>query len=140
MNIRLSFRSITVTYSVNKLSITETILIQTFIISHRSILTLRFGIIINDGPIFKVNLVGLALNLGYISFYYWYVNTTNDRKSFWNQIAYGAAAAAAVLAYSFLENPKYLTQRYGMLVTIILFYFVGSPLLKLVSGKNQFSF
>lgn len=75
-----------------------------------------------------------------MTFYYWYVNTAKDRKSFWTQVFYGAAVAATVIAYSFIENPKYLQKRYGMILTVILFYFVGSPLLGLVSieEKNPF--
>lgn len=100
---------------------------------YRAILTLRFGIIINDGPICRANVIGLFLNTGYLTFYYWYISTANDRKAFWKQIAYGAAVAAIVIAYSFIESPEHLQKRYGMVLTVILFYFVGSPLLSLVS-------
>lgn len=68
-----------------------------------------------------------------MSFYYWHVNDAKDRKSFWTEVFNWAAIGAVVIGYSFIENPQYLRKRYGYILTIILFYFVGSPLLKLVS-------
>lgn len=104
----------------------------------RAILQLRFGAIINDGPIFRVNLVGIGLNMVYMTFYYWHINTAKDRKSFWTQFLMWTVVGVIVIAYSFYEDPINLQKRYGMILTVILFYFVGSPLLKLVSIEEKF--
>lgn len=103
---------------------------------YRSILSLRFGLIINDGPIFRVNVLGSVLNVSYMSFYYWHISSAAARKSFWTQVVYATAVTAAVIAYSLIENPIYLQKRYGAVLTAILFFFVGSPLLGLVSSPE----
>lgn len=98
----------------------------------RSALMVRFGLLINDTPTINVSFVGLALNIGYVCFFFCYTNTVKDKTLAWAQIGYGGAFTAAVLAYSFVENPKDLPFRFGIILTVTLFYFVGSPLLGLV--------
>lgn len=62
-----------------------------------------------------------------------YTNNVKDKTLAWAQMGYSGAFAAAALAYSYMENPKELPFRYGILTTVVLFYFVGSPFLRLVS-------
>lgn len=48
-------------------------------------------------------------------------------------MGYVGGATAAIFAYTYMENPKDLPFRFGIILTVILFYFVGSPLLSLVN-------
>lgn len=98
-----------------------------------SALAIRFGIILDDAPTVQVNSIGTALNIVYILFYFWYTKDVKDRALAWAQIGYGGAFVAAVYAYTLVENPENLPFRYGLIFTAVLFYFVGSPLLALVS-------
>lgn len=93
----------------------------------------RFGLIINDEPSIKVSFFGVALNIVYICVYFCYTNNVKDKTLAWVQMGYGGAVTAAIFAYTYMENPKDLPFRFGILLTAILFYFVGSPLLSLVN-------
>lgn len=96
-----------------------------------SAMVLRFGAILNDTPTIQVNLIGTALNVGYVCFFLHYTNNAKDKSLAWTQISYAGAFVAAVFAYTYVENPEVLPFRYGLLLTAVLFYFVGSPLLQL---------
>lgn len=93
----------------------------------------RFGLILNDEPTINVSLFGTAMNILYACWFFSYTNNVKDKTLAWAQMGYSGAFTAAVLAYSFMENPKDLPFRFGIVTTIVLFYFVGSPLLRLVS-------
>lgn len=93
----------------------------------------QFGIILNDLPTIRINAIGVALNIAYICFFYNYTNSVKEKTQVWVQLGYTLAFVVAVIAYCALENPVVLTFRYGLLVTAILFYLVGSPLLDIVS-------
>lgn len=93
----------------------------------------RFGLLINDGPTINVSFFGIALNIIYICLYFSYTNNIKDKTLAWTQMGYGFAITAAIFAYTYMENPKDLPFRLGMILTAVLFYFVGSPLLSLVS-------
>lgn len=92
----------------------------------------RFGVILNDTPTVQVSLIGTALNIGYVCFFFWYTNNVKDKTLAWAQMGYAGAFVAAVFAYSYVEDPKELPFRFGLILTAVLFYFVGSPLLGLV--------
>ncbi|XP_031632133.1 sugar transporter SWEET1-like [Contarinia nasturtii] len=96
-----------------------------------SVLVLRFGAILNDTTTVHVNLIGTALNLSYVCYYFWYTNNIKDKTLAWAQIGYASAFVAAVFAYTYVENQKDLPFRYGLILTAVLFYFVGSPMLHL---------
>ncbi|XP_031632150.1 sugar transporter SWEET1-like [Contarinia nasturtii] len=96
-----------------------------------SIIFLRFGLILNDTTTLHVNLIGTALNLGYVCYYFYYTNNVKDKTLAWIQIGYASAFVAAVFLYTYIENPKDLPFRYGLILTGVLFYFVGSPMLHL---------
>lgn len=97
-----------------------------------SAMVLRFGAILNDTPTIQVNMIGTALNVGYVCFFLHYTSNAKDKSLAWSQISYAGAFIAAVFAYTYVENPEVLPFRYGLLLTAVLFYFVGSPLLQLV--------
>lgn len=93
----------------------------------------RFGMILNDLPTVRVNAIGVALHIAYVCFYYNYTTGAKEKTQVWAQTGYSGAFLAAVIAYTYYEDPKVLPFRYGILLTAILFYLVGSPLLGLVS-------
>lgn len=92
----------------------------------------RFGAILNDTPTVQVNIIGTALNIGYICFFYCYTNNVKEKTLAFTQMGYAGAFLAAIFAYTFVENPEVLPFRYGLILTAVLFYVVGSPLLSLV--------
>lgn len=92
----------------------------------------RFGFIINDEPTKRVGLIGLALNIGYVIFFLRYTNNAKDKTAARTFLSYAGAVIAAIFAYTFIENPKNLVFRFGMILTTIVFYLVGSPLSRLV--------
>lgn len=94
----------------------------------------RFGTIIDDAPTIQVNLIGTALNIAYCCFFFFYTNNVKDKMLAWSQIGYGGAFVAAIFAYTFVEDPKELPFRYGMIFTAVLFFFIGMPFLSLVSS------
>lgn len=98
----------------------------------------RFGLIINDEPTINVSLFGTGMNIMYACFFFIYTNNVKDKTLAWAQMGYTGAITAAILAYSFMENPADLPFRFGIITTIVLFYFVGSPLLRLVSELTCF--
>lgn len=93
---------------------------------------MRFGMIINDSPTVKVNLIGVAISVVYVCFFYMYTNNVKDKTLAWAQTGYAGAFIAAIFAYTLVENPKDLPMRYGLLLSAVVFYLVGSPLLGLV--------
>lgn len=101
--------------------------------NYRAALFTRFGLIINDEPTINVNFFGIAMNILYTCVFFSYTNNVKDRTLAWTQMGYVGGATAAIFAYTYMENPKDLPFRLGIILTVILFYFVGSPLLSLVN-------
>lgn len=62
-----------------------------------------------------------------------YTNNVKDKTLIWTQIGYSGGFLAAVYAYTVVENPANLPFRFGLLLTAVLFFFIGSPLLELVN-------
>lgn len=91
-----------------------------------------FGVLINDNTMLLVNAFGVAINITYVCFYYVYTNEMKEKTLVWAQLGYAGAFIAAITAYTFIEHPDVLLFRFGILVTVVVFYFVGSPLLGLV--------
>lgn len=102
---------------------------------HRTGLVTRFGVILNDETTIKVNLFGVMLNIAYICFFYIYTNNVKDKTLVWAQMGYAGAFLAAIYAYTVVENPENLPFRFGIILTAVVFYFVGSPLLGLVGSR-----
>lgn len=96
-------------------------------------MVLQFGVILNDLATIRINAIGFALNIAYICFFYNFTNGTKEKTHIWTQLGFAFAFVIAVIAYCALENPVVLPFRFGLLLTSIVFYLVGSPLLDLVS-------
>lgn len=79
----------------------------------------------------RINIVGFALNVAFIVFYYLYV-PNNEKTKIWGQIGLAGAFAAGIIAYSQYEDPNVIEFRFGLIITIFLFSLVASPFLSLV--------
>lgn len=102
---------------------------------------LIFGLLLNDNTMILVNLFGAAINICYLSVYYAYTNEAKGKAVVFNQFGYAGAFLLVILAYAYVENSDVLLFRYGILVTTVMFGFVGWPLLSLVRKfKISFSY
>ncbi|CAH2225590.1 jg22537, partial [Pararge aegeria aegeria] len=90
-----------------------------------SILNLKFGFILRDDTMIQVNFMGLALNIIYLMIYYTYAR---NKGTVWMQMGLGGAFAAALIGYSEMEDPKLVESRFGMIITVFMFYLIASPL------------
>lgn len=92
----------------------------------------RFGMILNDLPTVRTNLVGVILNVLYLCFFYSYTTNAKDKTYVWTQLGFGGAFLAGIFAYAEMEDKSELVPRFGWIVTAVLFLLVGSPFLALV--------
>lgn len=92
---------------------------------------LQYAIMLEDLAMYRVNLAAILLNVGYIVFYYLYCYEK------WHQIfkpsAVGVGIIAVLLAYIGYEDPELIESRYGFIVTVLMLFLLGSPLLEVVS-------
>lgn len=95
-----------------------------------TILSLKFGAILRDDAMIRINFLGFALNTGYVVFYYFYT-PNEDKNRVWGQIGLAGAFAGAVLAYGEYEDPDKVEFRFGLIFTGFLFALVASPFLSL---------
>uniref|UniRef100_A0A6B2EGU6 Sugar transporter SWEET n=1 Tax=Phlebotomus kandelakii TaxID=1109342 RepID=A0A6B2EGU6_9DIPT len=94
------------------------------------VLGLQYGVILRDETMIPVNLVGLALNIIYVCFFYLY--TPNHLKNgIWRQIGIGGAVSAAVVGYVKWEDEELVETRFGILLTVFMVYLISAPLLDL---------
>ncbi|XP_004535018.1 sugar transporter SWEET1 [Ceratitis capitata] len=95
-----------------------------------SILTLKMGTLMGDSATILVNIVGFAISVVFLSAFYWFAS--NDFKmKIWSKIGIAGAFTVACLTYAAYEDPHKIEFRFGMLITGILVFLVGSPLLSL---------
>lgn len=86
----------------------------------------------------RINLIGFALNVVFVTFFYVYVPAEEKMKA-WGQIGIAGAITTAVLAYAQYEDPAVIEFRFGLIITAFLFSLVASPLFGLVSKRNIIS-
>lgn len=96
---------------------------------------LKLGSLMADKAILMTNLFGLALNIIYLSFFYFYT-IGKDKNKLWLNIGISGAVSAAILAYGEYEDPDVLEFRLGVLLTVLLFGLIASPFLSLVNVWN----
>ncbi|XP_028161319.1 sugar transporter SWEET1 [Ostrinia nubilalis] len=93
-----------------------------------SILNLKYGYILRDDTMILVNLVGLALNIIYVMIYFQY---TSEKVKVWAQMGLAGALSAALIGYAQMEDPKLVENRFGLIITALMFYLIASPLFNL---------
>jgi len=96
--------------------------------SAMGVLMLAYSNLLNDEAMTLVNVVGLFLNFCYLICYYIYSENKSDVQK---QVFYATAFVAALIAYVFWEDPDIVEFRYGLMITILLFLLIASPLLSL---------
>lgn len=97
----------------------------------RSILNLKYGYILRDNTMIQVNFFGLALNILYCLFYFQY---THEKMKIWGQMGVAGAFSAGLIAYTAAEDPALVENRFGMIITALMFLLIASPLFGLVSA------
>lgn len=80
----------------------------------------------------RINLIGFALNVVFVTFFYLYV-PAEEKMQAWRQIGIAGAITTAGLAYAQYEDPDKIEFRFGLIMTGFLFTLVASPLFSLVS-------
>uniref|UniRef100_A0A1B0DA46 Sugar transporter SWEET n=2 Tax=Phlebotomus papatasi TaxID=29031 RepID=A0A1B0DA46_PHLPP len=94
------------------------------------VLGLQYGVILRDETMIPVNLVGLALNIMYVCFFYLYT-PPHLKNNIWFQTGIGGACSAAVVAYVQWEDEDLVETRFGLILTALMVYLVSAPLLDL---------
>ncbi|CAB3234751.1 unnamed protein product [Arctia plantaginis] len=90
-----------------------------------SILNLKYGYILRDDTMIQVNLFGLALNILYCLFYFQY---THEKMKVWGQMGLAGALSAGLIAYAQAEDPTLVENRFGMIITALMFLLIAAPL------------
>ncbi|XP_051157394.1 sugar transporter SWEET1 [Leptopilina boulardi] len=93
-----------------------------------SVLVLQYALILKDFAMINVNVVGFILNVLYTSFYYSYCPTKSKLLS---TLAKTAALVAIFIGYAQMEDESKIEFRFGIIVTIVMFLLLASPLIHL---------
>lgn len=92
-------------------------------------MNLQFGLMIRDDVMIKVSFAGIFLNILYMMWYYSY---SKSKGSVWLQTGLGGAFVSVIIGYTIVEEPSVAENRLGMIVTILMFALIASPLFGLV--------
>ncbi|KAH8360832.1 hypothetical protein KR084_006346 [Drosophila pseudotakahashii] len=95
-----------------------------------TVLSLKLANIMNDAAMINTNLIGLVINFAFLFGFYYYASS-GSRSKIWKQVGYSSVFLLVITAYASFEDPTKIEFRLGMLITGILVYLVGSPLLHL---------
>ncbi|KAL1495069.1 hypothetical protein ABEB36_010546 [Hypothenemus hampei] len=104
------------------------------------ILMLKYGLLLNDAAMIKVNIAAIFLNTLYSIFFYKYAEDKYEEVL--KPVGYGIAVLAIFLGYAQLESPKNLEYRFGLILTILMLALLGAPLLdvkQIISNKDASS-
>ncbi|XP_073944467.1 sugar transporter SWEET1 [Choristoneura fumiferana] len=89
------------------------------------ILNLKYGFILRDDTMIRVNFFGIAISIVYLMIYF---NYTTEKVKAWAQLGICGAFSAAVIGYVQMEDPKLVEARFGTILTAFMFYLIASPL------------
>ncbi|XP_037938512.1 sugar transporter SWEET1 [Teleopsis dalmanni] len=95
-----------------------------------TILTLKLGAIMDDIHMIRTNLIGLVLNGVFMFVFYWYASK-EFRTDIWKKIGIATVITMGFLAYTNFEDPAKVEFRLSMIITTVLVWLVGSPLLQI---------
>jgi len=95
-----------------------------------TVLSLKLGALMGDMPMIRVNIIGFAINVVFTLVFYWYA-TPAFKTKIWGKIGVAGLFTTACLVYSSFEDPEKIEFRFGMLITGILVYLIGMPMLHL---------
>ncbi|OAD55537.1 Sugar transporter SWEET1 [Eufriesea mexicana] len=100
------------------------------------ILMLQYAWIVRDPAMINVNVFGLLTNTVYMAIYYYYSPQTKDTLAL---IGKATIFVMVFLVYAQMESPEKIEYRYGLIVTILFFFLMASPLIHLkqiIQTKN----
>ncbi|GAB1869538.1 Sugar transporter SWEET [Camponotus japonicus] len=101
------------------------------------ILMLRYALMLNDSTMINVNIFGLSTNVIYMIVYYYYAPNTGEVLT----LIYKTTIFVLIfLVYAQIEHPENVEFRFGLVVTILLFLLIASPLMHLkeiIKTKNS---
>ncbi|XP_016979570.1 sugar transporter SWEET1 [Drosophila rhopaloa] len=95
-----------------------------------TVLSLKLANVMNDAAMINTNLIGLVINFAFLFGFYYYASS-ESRGKIWKQAGYASVFLLVITAYANFEDPAKIEFRLGMLITAILVWLVGSPLLHL---------
>lgn len=98
----------------------------------RSMLFLQHGLLLKDAAMGIVNFVGIALNVLYNLFFFYY-SEPEERAQFISAGLKGFAVVSVIIGYVQIEDQEKVEFRFGMLITLLLIALIGAPLLSVVS-------
>lgn len=93
-----------------------------------SLLMLQHGLILNDPAMIPVNIIGLVLNIIYLSVFYSY---TKDKFSVFRSLGKVIAGVAVLITYAQLESKERIEFNFGIIVTVLLLTLIAAPLFNL---------
>lgn len=91
-----------------------------------SALFLQNGLLIDDPASVYVNVVGILLNLAYLTVYYKY---TGYKNKLWISVSKTVIFIALLIGYAQKEDSELVEFRFGLIITVILLFLIGAPLL-----------
>lgn len=97
---------------------------------------LKYALILQDQVMLTVNVSAVSLNLIYCVFYFLY--STNKWVEFLKPLSIAMGFVAILWGYTEVEDPALVEFRYGVIVTVLMLFLMGNPLLGIVSIKGGF--
>ncbi|XP_076663117.1 sugar transporter SWEET1 [Andrena cerasifolii] len=100
------------------------------------ILMLQYAWILGDPAMININVFGVLTNTAYMAVYYYYSHHTKDTLALIGKVA---AFVMVFLTYAQVENSEKIEFRFGVVVTVLLFLLIASPLVHLgeiIKTKN----
>ncbi|KAL0268729.1 UNVERIFIED_CONTAM: hypothetical protein PYX00_010553 [Menopon gallinae] len=95
-----------------------------------SALILQQARLMGDFAMQFVNLFGLILNCGYLTFYHVYSSEEN-RKKMMKYLMKAIVFLTLTVGYSLMESREHVETRYGMIVTCVIIFMTAFPLTEL---------
>lgn len=98
---------------------------------YSAILMLKYGLLLNDAAMIKVNVAAIVLNTIYSVFFYKFAEDKYEEVL--KPTSYGVALLAVLLGYAQLESSENIEYRFGLILTLLMLALLGAPLLDVVS-------
>lgn len=92
---------------------------------------LKYGLLLNDAAMIKVNVAAIVLNSIYSVFFYKFAEDKYEEVL--KPTSYGVALLAVLLGYAQLESSENIEYRFGLILTLLMLALLGAPLLDVVS-------
>ncbi|KAG5673454.1 hypothetical protein PVAND_003500 [Polypedilum vanderplanki] len=95
-----------------------------------SIMFVVFGQLMNDPTTIKVNMIGVILSVIYITAFYIYT-PIEEKFNVWFKVGLAGAFSAIMIGYTKYEDPNLVEQRFGLILTLLLYAVIASPMTEL---------